>query len=760
MVFYTTKIIPRRQWISQYDVSDQGLPTSSKSKNSSLTSNAYGNSTESMMNGYYLQNDSSNSHGNDPTHGSHQNKSKFASRLMQYKLNRKRIVLCSLAIAIVTFNGLQFKFSGLPARLQSFYTNSYSISDSGKNELKAEQEEQQQSPQDRNLSGCGELTAEQQRSLKTRNLSGCELDSYVTPKQASMLLSSLDNFDTDVYTEPSHIKLCKELVKRNKQVENVEAYSNPFVNKFKEHGSLMIHETQEDCNDWKRPHSRLMQIISSAIIAYVGKPFGLDYKHNCHPVSNRNFDFDVTTAQQVLSQNDILLNENILSRGSVVYDLCQECIVQEKDPAFIEKRKKMKEQNIEDTHHCFLFPDHGDVHMGFVVKHEGEEATEEILDPDDNVIHTGLEAVLPLIRNRLAHLSLDRSRKAYIPVGDPKHGTVIYIDATQSLPIPFHYFSGALPKEATHVSIMTSPTCVNSNLGDESDRNCYTYGLGLQKYLENEFPGTGVSFDLVSSTATLYSRMIQTHFLVCPPGTITCLFPALARERTKPTIIFESELRASTLHWFKYLALSKTSKGVSATRGIRISPLHNDNMESDEKQLTIEEQYQSMTRERVMDIGREKSSNAGRISYDLQNVDSVDVKSKSTNSAYSPKDSDNRNTDKSEGQIGEVRFGGDRPSDSGTPLSDQQDGNNVGLEMPRKDNYQNADISQSDLRGRPNQESEEISLPFITNRERLFSNENDLSLPSRVRENSGINQQRVSPNVNKVSLPDQGEISF
>jgi len=737
MAFSTTKIIPRRQWVSQYETSDQGLPTLNNKKNVNAKS------TESMMNGYHLQNDPSYGHGNDPD-SSHQNKSKFASRLLQCKLSRKRVLICTVCIVIVTFNGLQFKFSGLPARLQSFYTDPYSMDNNGQNGLQAEQQ-QQQLPRDRNLSGCARLTAKQQQSLKTRNLSGCELESYITPEQANMLLAIPDIINSDSVPEPTHITLCRELIVRNESMKKENAAVNPFLSKIKETGNLIVHETEEDCNDWKRPHSMLMQILSSAIIAYVGEPFGLTYNHNCYPMST-NLEFDVTTVQQVLTQNSILLNENVLSRGSVVYDLCQNCIDQENDPDFIEKRKMMKEQNIEDTHHCFLFPEQGDVHTGYVVEQEGDEASQQILDEEDNVIHTGLEAVLPLVRNRLWHLSLDRSPKAHIPRGDPTMGTVIYLDATQSLPIPFHLFSETLPNEATHVSIMTSPSCAISTLGDLSDvsKSCYSYGLGLKRYLEKKLPEIGISFDLVSSTATAYSRMIQTHFLVCPPGTITCLFPALAREKSKPTVVFESEIRPNTFHWFKYLALS-TSNGVSATRGISISPLHNNDMVPDDIQRKIEDEVSVFVQDRVMSFGGDKSSNSGTTLSEQHNVDGVSTMFKSMGAPQSDQEPDSQNT-AYESKIGEVRFGGKRSPNSGTPLSDQQ----------------------NDFRARPPQDNSILSLPKRQNVDARggngASNGNGVSLPTRgevsTLQTAGVTQEKVSSNPKEGSPLGRGEKIF
>lgn len=651
MALSTTTNIPRRQWVSQYDFSDHAIPPVNTKTNIK--------STESKIDGNHLQNDSSYGHGNDHNNDSHQhNKRRFASRLSQCKLNRKRVLLCTIAISIVTFNGLQLKFSGLPTRLQSFYANSYMGNT-------------QQSLRDRNLSGCGQLTAEQQRSLQTRNLSGCGKNSYISFDEAESLLNrDRDKPDTDSVTEPTHITLCRELISRNSEVQDTP--TNPFFNsnRITKYGLLEVHETKEDCTDWKRPHSTLMQIISSSIVAYVGQPFSLKYSHNCHSTisANPDLEFDVTTAQQVFTQTPITLDENILSLQDVVYELCQNCVDQENDPVLIQKRKYMKERHIEDTHHCFLFPDKGDVHTGFVVQQEGDTPTEEILDVDDKIVHTALEAVLPLVRNRLWHVSVDWSPNAHIPARDPKAGAVIYLDATQSVPIPFHFFHTHVPKGVTHLSIITSPACAKSTL---TNKSCYIYGLELKEYLEAELTEIEVSFDLVSSTATAYSRMIQTHTLLCPPGTTTCLLPALARESTKDTIIFESDNQddqPSTFHWFKTLAVSKFSSTSISVVPIALSAI----LQTDAKQDRVEMRFQSDSPGEVVKFDGEQSSNPGTTLSDQHNVDSIGKVDRSFNSVHSTQGFSSKNTDMSRAKVGEMDFGGDGSSNSGISLSDQQ----------------------------------------------------------------------------------------
>jgi len=159
-----------------------------------------------------------------------------------------------------------------------------------------------------------------------------------------------------------------------------------------------------------------------------------------------------------------------------------------------------------------------------------------------------------------------------------------------------------------------------------------------------------------------------------------------------------------------------------------------------------------------MNFGGDKSSNSETTPSEQHNVDGVNTMSKSMRKPQSHQESDSPNT-AYQSQIGEVRLGGDRPSNSGTPLSDQQN-----------EYSQNADTIKSSVRGRPSQENEDISLPFMgKGEEKGPSNGNKLSLP--MRGGAGESQERVSSNPDKVSeivfdpvkevpLLKKGEVSF
>lgn len=131
------------------------------------------------------------------------------------------------------------------------------------------------------------------------------------------------------------------------------------------------------------------------------------------------------------------------------------------------------------------------------------------------------------------------------------------------------------------------------------------------------FRGIEVSFDLISSTAAAYSRMILSHILICPPGTITCLFPVLARQATKSSVIFESQDRLSTFHWFALLKGISGDETDSLTQKIRIIPVdESDMMQVDDEQKFVQKQFKTVKEAKNFE-GDTSSSKIGQSSENV-----------------------------------------------------------------------------------------------------------------------------------------------
>lgn len=106
--------------------------------------------------------------------------------------------------------------------------------------------------------------------------------------------------------------------------------------------------------------------------------------------------------------------------------------------------------------------------------------TEDIKDAEGHLVRTGLDAVLPLLRNRLYHTSsLDWASKSQISSHDPRSGVVIFIESDTSTPIPFRLFHLHIEQSATHISILSGPRRANAFIGsNQMQISCLQYGLG------------------------------------------------------------------------------------------------------------------------------------------------------------------------------------------------------------------------------------------------------------------------------------------
>lgn len=114
---------------------------------------------------------------------------------------------------------------------------------------------------------------------------------------------------------------------------------------------------------------------------------------------------------------------------------------------------------------------------------------------------------------------------------------------------------------------------------------CSKYAFELRDYLSNHFidKGVEVSFEIVASTAAAYSRMILSHILICPPNTVSCLFPALAKEQSKTAVILESPQLGTTFHWFTYFG--------DSVKNIQVIALNPQQLQMDQEQAFIDSQY-------------------------------------------------------------------------------------------------------------------------------------------------------------------------
>lgn len=344
------------------------------------------------------------------------------------------------------------------------------------------------------------------RTLRHANNS-CAKNPYINVKQAINLMPPAITTGTPI-EQPSHITLCNELINRNKAAQL-------YVSK-KEKGEIppvftnfVVHESLNLCKDWSKPHSALMEIISSSIIAYVGKRFGLKYQHKCHhsiDIKEDSLPFDITNIQQIFPEASMPIDEKEIRLGDVAHNLCKACIEQYNHGQF--------HNSLQETHHCLAFPHLLNVHEGTIRVEKFDESNpnsmpqvmmkQDIIDGQGHIVRSALSSVLPLVKNRLYHAALDWSSRSHIPAHDPKSGAVIYLDADLSLAVPFWLYQQHISPSATHISILSGPSCAQGHLLSGGIAMQMKGGILCAKY------AFGTSFSLILSlNYNLYIEMTK-----------------------------------------------------------------------------------------------------------------------------------------------------------------------------------------------------------------------------------------------------------
>ena len=145
-----------------------------------------------------------------------------------------------------------------------------------------------------------------------------------------------------------------------------------------------------------------------------------------------------------------------------------------------------------------------------------------------------------------------------IPVGsniEEQNGAIVFLDEG-SFPLSNPTYAKYIPSTVSTIDILTGPMCIEVNLSN--GQTCRQHADELQTYLTQMYPSSHVSQHAVLSTAAAYSRMILAKYLVCPPGTNSCLMPAIAKERGTFAAVAESPERSDTFQYFDFVEDSDT----------------------------------------------------------------------------------------------------------------------------------------------------------------------------------------------------------
>lgn len=327
---------------------------------------------------------------------------------------------------------------------------------------------------------------------------------------------------------PPHIQLCQEFLRRysDSKSSGNDQNENGNVN----FGSFRVEEDGAVCEDWEAPHYSILSIYASSLIAAVGKPLGLRYKHGCrnhmikmHQDPTKHYDY--TPVQTLLPENLISKTDAAKVEPELIQQLCQGCI------QGFEQIHQGDTRSL--THQCLLMPD--------------EDTARTILE-GPKPMELPLTSVLPSLIDRLRHMADDWIVMTNVLKNEHESGVIIAVDERSTM-MNYDVYDSVIPNGVVSIQIFASASCAVAYVEGRSD--CIEHGRRLKRYFIQTRPDTYVRYDVVGSTAASYARMINARILVCPPGTVMCMLPALGKKAGKKAYIAEDSSEKETYKWFE-----------------------------------------------------------------------------------------------------------------------------------------------------------------------------------------------------------------
>lgn len=372
---------------------------------------------------------------------------------------------------------------------------------------------------------------------------------------------------------PSHLQLCQQLLDRHDQMQRGE---QPADNQFR------LEEDESVCMDWSSPHSSLMEIFASTLIGHVGTEYGINYQHNCARTradmmeGSDGASPDVLTIQQIFPSSSLILDEETVKLPELL-QLCKGCLAAQ------DQRNNNGRGSVSDaawhhkTHHCILYPGSP---TPLVDKETQEVDSVAMSEQLAKAASYPITSMMTAIADRLRMAAMDWNTAMNHPeyVQEQDNGAIIYVDDLSST-MKFQLYAKHIPRSVRSISILANPLCA-------SQATCSKHVFGLRDYLDEQFAdqlsatdGVRVLTDsnnpnnmmvelneessrilsndsnnpFVGSSAASYSRMILSKYLICPPGTVNCLLPALAKEDDTYAVISENQDRPQTWRWFDFV---------------------------------------------------------------------------------------------------------------------------------------------------------------------------------------------------------------
>jgi len=181
-------------------------------------------------------------------------------------------------------------------------------------------------------------------------------------------------------------------------------------------------------------------------------------------------------------------------------------------------------------------------HNHNIHNHPKRNLKQRNVEKTNNKVNTDIiQAILPAIQDRLQYMAIDVYPLSNPPPGETESGVIIYMDH-QSEPVPLYHYSHHIPSYVTSIHILVNPLCVanTSNNDDNHNHNpCIIHALKVQSFLSMLYSNINTEIYVMGSTAATFSRMINSHILLCPPCTPTCILPAISKKIQTNAILLD-----------------------------------------------------------------------------------------------------------------------------------------------------------------------------------------------------------------------------
>lgn len=346
---------------------------------------------------------------------------------------------------------------------------------------------------------------------------------------------------------PSHVDLCQNFLVRKAIIDQGQELTD----------NVHITEDEAICTDWASPFPALMQIMAGEVINHVSQKYGVTYSHDCQ----RTFEDDTgdgldwKTVQQEFAPSGLIFDDGSVSEAQVV-ELCKGCLAE------FNAHSGKHWFHTHSTRHCIMYPG-----TSRPLVNDAEELDMAAVQQQrKRAQYAPLAKLTNTIEDRFRFLAAKHKSEngpgfrlangRAVEDEEEEDGVIIYIDEG-SMPMPRLQVDKHIPRGSKVISIIISALCVDA-VWDKGGK-CVDYAESLKEDLAKAHPDAEVSLDISVSTAATTSRMVRAHVLICPPGTTSCLVPALSKEEDTFAILGESMARSNTEEFFDFLSVPRFS---------------------------------------------------------------------------------------------------------------------------------------------------------------------------------------------------------